>query len=173
MTINIRDHIRIIPGFPKPGINFYDIATLLAHPAAWEAAVEQMAAKIAPYRPEMLVGIESRGFLVAAPLALKLGCGFAMVRKKGKLPGQTLAQSYDLEYGSDTIEIQPDLFPQGARVGVVDDLLATGGTMAATESLIAKAGAQVVAHGCIIALDGLNGEQRLKAPFFSLLRCPA
>lgn len=171
--MNIRDHIRVIPDFPKPGINFYDIATLLAHPAAWRETVGQLRTMAESYAPDMLMGIESRGFLVAAPLAMELGCGFGMVRKKGKLPGATLGYRYSLEYGEDEIEIQPDLVPRGAKILLVDDLLATGGTMAAAESLISQAGASVVGNLCIIELEGLNGRDRLAAPFESLLRCPA
>lgn len=171
--MNIRDHIRVVPDFPKPGINFYDIATLLAHPAAWREAVGRLREMAEAYRPDMLMGIESRGFLVAAPLAMELGCGFGMVRKKGKLPGLTMGHKYSLEYGEDEIEIQPDLVPQGAKILLVDDLLATGGTMAAAESLIARAGAVVVGNLCIIELEGLNGRGRLSAPFESLLLCPA
>ena len=104
--MNIKDHIRGIPDFPKPGILFYDISTLLAHPGAWRETVHQLTRVIGEQKPDLLVGIESRGFLVAAPLALALGCGFVMVRKKGKLPGPTIPYTYDLEYGSDTIEIQ-------------------------------------------------------------------
>src|SRR3954471_24950824 len=106
--MDLKQHIRSIPDFPKPGILFYDISTLLAHPQAWRAMIEQLAEAVRPYRPELLVGIESRGFLVAAPLAYALGSGFAMVRKKGKLPGRTVRHSYDLEYGTDTIEMQQD-----------------------------------------------------------------
>ncbi|MAE51958.1 MAG: adenine phosphoribosyltransferase [Micavibrio sp.] len=171
--MNIRDHIRIVPDFPIDGINFYDIATLLAHPDAWRATVAELVERVSPYKPDMLMGIESRGFLVAAPLALELGCGFGMVRKKGKLPGQVLGHSYDLEYGSDTIEVQPDLIPNGAKIVLVDDLLATGGTMAAAETLVSKAGGEVVANFCIVELDGLNGRSKLSAPFEALLKCPA
>ena len=121
----------------------------------------------------MLMGIEARGFLVAAPLALELECGFGMVRKKGKLPGQTLGYKYELEYGEDEIEIQPDLIPAGARVVIVDDLLATGGTMHAAESLILKTGAKVLANVCIIELEGLGGRDKLNAPFEALLKRPA
>ena len=121
----------------------------------------------------MLMGIEARGFLVAAPLALEMGIGFGMVRKKGKLPGETLGHKYTLEYGEDEIEIQPDLIPAGAKIVIIDDLLATGGTMAAAEILIGKAGAQVVANFCIIELEGLGGRGKLSAPFDSLLKCPA
>lgn len=172
-AMNIRDHIRIVPDFPKPGINFYDIATLLAHPEAWRATVAELCERVAPYHPDMLMGIESRGFLVAAPLALELGCGFGMVRKQGKLPGEILSHSYDLEYGSDTIEVQPDLIHNGAKVVLIDDLLATGGTMGAAETLIHKAGGEVVANFCVIELEGLSGRDKLKAPFEALLKCPA
>lgn len=171
--MNILDHIRIVPDFPKAGINFYDVATLLAHPAAWRETIGQLHEIVEAYQPDMLMGIESRGFLVAAPLALELGCGFGMVRKKGKLPGQTLGFSYDLEYGSDEIEVQPDLIPDGARIVIVDDLLATGGTMHAAEQLITQAGAQVQACVCIIELEGLGGRDKLSAPFETLLKCEA
>lgn len=171
--MNIQEHIRIVPNFPKPGINFYDIATLLAHPAAWRETIAQLKDKVESYQPDMLMGIESRGFLVAAPLAMELGCGFGMIRKAGKLPGQVLSYSYNLEYGSDTIEIQPDLIPDGAKVVIIDDLLATGGTMSAAETLLADAGAEVVANITVIELDGLGGKEKLKAPFEALLNCPA
>jgi adenine phosphoribosyltransferase len=171
--MNILDHIRTIPDFPKKGINFYDISTLLAHPDAWRKTISLLKMKIKPYRPDMLLGIESRGFLVAAPLALELGCGFGMVRKKGKLPGKTLSYSYKLEYGEDTIEIQPDIVKKGSRIVIIDDLLATGGTMGAAASLVKKAGAEVVAGLCIIELDGLNGRDNLPCPFESLLKAPA
>lgn len=171
--MNIRDHIRVIPDFPKPGINFYDIASLIAHPAAWREAIGQLRVMAEAYAPDMLMGIESRGFLVASPLAMELGCGFGMVRKKGKLPGQTLGHKYSLEYGQDEIEIQPDLVPRGGKILLVDDLLATGGTMAAAEVLITQAGAHVVGNLCIVELEGLSGRDRLSAPFESLVRCPA
>src|SRR6202140_2943471 len=103
--MDLKAHIRAIADFPKPGILFYDISTLLAHPQAWHATVEQLAAAVRPPRPDLLLGIESRGFLVAAPLAYAIGSGFAMVRKLGKLPGKTARYSYDLEYGTDTIEM--------------------------------------------------------------------
>lgn len=171
--MNIQDHIRIIPDFPKSGINFYDIATLLAAPEAWAETIQQLAKKAQGYEPTVLMGIEARGFLVAAPLALKLGCGFGMIRKKGKLPGQTLSYAYALEYGQDVIEVQPDLIPDGARVILVDDLLATGGTMQAAERLVHKAGADVVAALSIIELDGLGGREKLICPFEALATCPA
>jgi adenine phosphoribosyltransferase len=168
-AIQIKDHIRQIPDFPKPGILFYDISTLLAHAQAWHATVDVLAAAIRPHRPDLLVGIESRGFLVAAPLALKLDCGFVMVRKKGKLPGPTIPYSYNLEYGTDTVEVQADAVGRGQRVVVLDDLLATGGTMSAAIALLQKVGADVRAAACIIELSFLNGRGKLSVPFISVV----
>lgn len=167
--MDLKPHIRSVPDFPKPGILFYDISTLLAHPDAWRACVDQLAAAIRPHKPDMLIGIESRGFLVTAPLALDLGCGFAMVRKAGKLPGATIPHTYDLEYGTDTVEVQESIIPPGNRVVVMDDLLATGGTMAAAIALAREVGAEVVAAACIIELKFLGGRERLDVPFSSIL----
>ena len=168
--MDLKDHIRTIPDFPKPGILFYDISTLLAHPGAWRATVERMAEAVRPLKPDLLVGIESRGFLVAAPLALALGSGFAMVRKKGKLPGRTVRFTYDLEYGTDTIEMQEDAIAAGQRVLVLDDLLATGGTTKAAIDLVTQRGGKVVGAACIIELSFLNGRQRIgDVPFVSMV----
>ena len=167
--MDIKDHIRSVPDFPKPGILFYDISTLLAHEDAWQVAMGRMAKAVGQHRPDILAGIESRGFLVAAPLALKLGCGFIMVRKKGKLPGATIEHEYTLEYGTDTIEIQDDAVEEGQRIVVLDDLLATGGTMAATIELFRNAGADVVGAACIIELAFLEGRSKLDVPFSSLV----
>lgn len=168
--MDLKDHIRGIPDFPKPGILFYDISTLLAEPSAWQRTVDELAAAVKPLKPDVLAGIESRGFLVAAPLALALGCGFTMVRKQGKLPGETVSYSYDLEYGSDTIEIQNDAVQPDQRVVVLDDLLATGGTMAAAVDLFQKVGANVVGAACIIELTFLAGRQRLDMPVTTLVQ---
>jgi adenine phosphoribosyltransferase len=167
--MDLKQHIRSIPDFPKPGILFYDISTLLAHPEAWRATVERLAEQVRPQRPDLLVGIESRGFLVAAPLAFAIGGGFAMVRKKGKLPGKTIRYSYDLEYGTDTIEIQEDAISPGQRVVIVDDLLATGGTMQAAVELVRRQGGTVVAGACIIELGFLNGRRRVEVPVTSMV----
>ncbi len=129
--MDLKQHIRSVPDFPKPGILFYDISTLLAHPVAWRTTVHRLTEALQIHEPDQLVGIESRGFLVAAPLAYAMQRGFVMVRKKGKLPGATIPLTYDLEYGSDTIEIQANAIKPGSRVAILDDLLATGGTMAA------------------------------------------
>jgi adenine phosphoribosyltransferase len=167
--MNIKDHIRSVPDFPKPGILFYDISTLLAHAGAWRESVRTLTDVIAPTKPDLLVGIESRGFLVAAPLALALGCGFVMVRKRGKLPGPTVPFTYDLEYGTDTIEIQADAISPGQRVVVLDDLLATGGTLNAAISLCRKVGGEVEAAACIIELSFLRGRERLDVPVHSVV----
>jgi adenine phosphoribosyltransferase len=167
--MDLKAHIRSIPDFPKPGILFYDISTLLAHPAAWRTTIERLADAVRPQKPDLLMGIESRGFLVAAPLALALGSGFAMIRKKGKLPGKTVRYSYDLEYGTDTIEIQEDAVLPGQKVIVVDDLLATGGTMQAAINLVRERGGDVVGAASIIELTFLNGRQRIAAPFTAMI----
>jgi adenine phosphoribosyltransferase len=168
--IDLKQHIRSIPDFPKPGILFYDISTLLAHAKAWHATIERLADAIRPYKADVLAGIESRGFLLAAPLAVTLGTGFVMLRKQGKLPGTTVRHTYALEYGTDTIEIQQDAVHKGMRVVLVDDLLATGGTMSAAVTLLESVGAIVPAAACIIELTFLQGRKRLKVPVETLLK---
>jgi adenine phosphoribosyltransferase len=167
--MNLKDHIRGIPDFPKPGILFYDISTLLRHPGAWQAAMERMAEAVDGHKPDLLAGIESRGFLLAAPLALKLGCGFIMLRKRGKLPGEVIGLDYGLEYGEDRIEIQADAVDPGARVVIVDDLLATGGTMAAGIQLLRQVGAKVPGAAALIELTFLGGRNRLDVPCSTLV----
>jgi adenine phosphoribosyltransferase len=129
----------------------------------------RMAKAVRAYQPDLLAGVESRGFLIAAPLALKLGCGFVMLRKRGKLPGETVGLNYALEYGSDRIEIQADAVQPGQRVVVVDDLLATGGTMAAGIGLLRQVGAMVPAAATLIELTFLNGRSRLDVPCEALV----
>ncbi|MDB5412269.1 MAG: apt [Rubritepida sp.] len=165
----LKSHIRGIPDFPKPGILFYDISTLLRHGPAWKAAMNAMAARITPYKPDLLAGIESRGFLLAAPLALELGLGFIMLRKPRKLPGATIGLDYALEYGSDRIEMQSDAVSPGQRVVLLDDLLATGGTMAAGLALLRQAGAVVPAVAAMIELTFLQGRKRLDVPVETLM----
>ena len=168
--IDLRAHIRGIPDFPKPGILFYDISTLLKNGPAWRTAMERLAAIVRPYKPDMLAGIESRGFLVAAPLALELGLGFVMLRKPRKLPGACIGLDYALEYGTDRIEMQADGIEPGQRIVLLDDLLATGGTMAAGIDLLRQAGAVVPAAASLIELTFLGGRKRLDVPFQALLR---
>jgi len=167
--MDLKQHIRQVPDFPKPGILFYDISTLLGHAGAWREAVRQLEEVVAAFKPDVLAGIESRGFLVAAPLALQLGLGFQMIRKKGKLPGPTISHTYDLEYGTDTIEIQEGAVAPGQRVVIVDDLLATGGTLKASSDLLTEIGATVTGAACIMELTFLKGRSRLDIPFVSLI----
>jgi adenine phosphoribosyltransferase len=167
--MDLKVHIRGIADFPKPGILFYDISTLLAHGPAWQEAMRRMAEMLAEKKPQVLAGIESRGFLLAAPLALHLGIGFIMLRKPRKLPGAVLGLSYALEYGEDRIEMQADAIQKGQRVVLLDDLLATGGTMAAGISLLQQAGADVVGSAALIELTFLGGRSRIHVPFDALL----
>jgi len=167
--MDLKQHIRSVPDFPKPSTLFYDISTLLAHPKTWQTTVQRLAEALRPHQPDLLIGIESRGFLVAAPLAYELGRGFAMVRKQGKLPGATASLTYDLEYGTDTIEIQENAITPGQRVVVLDDLVATGGTMQAAIKLVRQRGGVVAAAGCIIELTFLQGRNRVDVPFTSMV----
>jgi adenine phosphoribosyltransferase len=167
--MDIKDHIRGIPDFPKPGILFYDISTLLANADAWQVTMGRLAKEVSRLQPDLLAGIESRGFLVAAPLALKLGLGFTMVRKQGKLPGPCIPYEYDLEYGTDVIEVQADAVEPGQKVVLLDDLLATGGTMAAATNLLRQVGADVVGSACIIELGFLKGRDKLDIPCTTLV----
>ena len=167
--MDLKDHIAAIPDFPKPGILFYDISTLLRHADAWQVAMGRMARLVGAWQPDLLAGVESRGFLLAAPLALKLGCGFVMLRKPGKLPGKVIAHDYALEYGTDRLEIQADAVTPGQRVVVVDDLLATGGTMAASIALLQGVGADVAGAAALIELTFLGGRSRLGVPFEALV----
>jgi len=168
--MNLKDHIRHVPDFPKKGILFYDISTLLAHKDAWRHAVDQLARAIKPCKPTLLAGIESRGFLVTAPMALELGLGFIMLRKKGKLPGETIRYTYHLEYGTDTIEVQENAVKPGDTVVVLDDLLATGGTMAAAIHLLRLVQANVAACAFLIELSFLKGREKIDVPVISLMQ---
>ncbi|MDQ2802203.1 MAG: adenine phosphoribosyltransferase [Pseudomonadota bacterium] len=170
--MDLKPHIRDIPDFPKPGILFRDISTLLRDAAAWREAVTQLTALVRDYRPTLLAGIESRGFLLAAPLALELGCGFVMLRKRGKLPGPVVSLDYALEYGTDRIEVQADAITPGDRVVVVDDLLATGGTLAAGIALLRRVGAEIPAAIALIELTALGGRARLDIPFAAVVSYP-
>lgn len=168
----IKECIRTIPDFPKPGILFYDITTVLQNAEAFRSAIEALSEQAAPLKPDMIVAAEARGFLFAAPLAIKLNCGLAPVRKPGKLPWKTISYTYDLEYGSDTLTMHEDAIPSGARVLVVDDLLATGGTAEACAEMVKQMGGNVVGYAFIIELEELPGREKLGAevPVLSLLR---
>lgn len=166
--------IREIPDFPKPGILFRDINPLLRNPAALSDVIKRLERVCDEVRPDLIVGIESRGFLVGAPLALHCALGFVPVRKPGKLPGDVIGIDYALEYGSDRLELQQEALTGSPRVLVVDDLLATGGTAAATGSLVLSAGAELVGFAFVIELESLGGRESLPAgvPVESLIRYP-
>jgi adenine phosphoribosyltransferase len=153
--------VRDVPDYPRPGIVFKDITPLLAEPAGFTAVVDALVASREPGPVDAVVGIEARGFILAAPVAYLLHAGFVPVRKKGKLPSATLEQSYSLEYGEATLEIHADAFAPGARVLVVDDVLATGGTAAATADLVRRAGGTVVGLSVLLELTFLDGRSRI------------
>lgn len=157
----LAERIRDIPDFPKPGVVFKDITPLLADPAAFRAALDGIADRFADRDVDVVLGIEARGFIVAAPVAYRFGAGFVPVRKAGKLPWDIERQEYELEYGTDLLEIHRDAVQAGQRVLIVDDVMATGGTAAATARLVDKLGGTVVGMGFIIELAFLNGRAKL------------
>jgi adenine phosphoribosyltransferase len=159
--IDLKTHIRHVPDFPKAGILFYDITTLLQDPAGLRAAIDSIAIPFTDQQIDLVVGIESRGFIFGAPVADRLGAGFAPVRKPGKLPSACIRESYALEYGTDTLEIHEDAVKPGQRVLIVDDLLATGGTARATTELVKKIGGTVHGLAFLIELVALNGRSKL------------
>jgi len=158
---HLKELIREVPDFPQPGISFKDLTTLLKDGEGLQAAVEAMVQPYAGEAVELIVGIESRGFILGAPMAVHLGCGFVPVRKPGKLPAATLRQEYQLEYGTDAVEIHQDAISQGQKVLLVDDLLATGGTMRATCQLVEGLGGQIVGLSFLVELLFLNGRHKL------------
>ena len=159
--IDLETFIRDVPDFPKPGILFKDITPLLADPAALSEACSRLAGPYEGKGVTRVVGIESRGFLFGVPVAERLGAGFVPVRKPGKLPAKTVSQTYELEYGTDEVQIHADAISPGQKVVLIDDLLATGGTMAAACELVNKLGAQIVGVGFVIELCFLPGRQKL------------
>lgn len=170
MRMELKDYIRTVPDFPKPGIQFRDITPLLAQPPAFREAVQRMADRFRDAGVTSVAAAEARGFIFAAPLALELNAAFIPVRKPGKLPFDTRAFHYELEYGTDTLEVHTDAYRAGDRVLLVDDLLATGGTMQACVNLAEQAGATIVGCAFVIELDGLGGREKLAPyPVFSLM----
>src|SRR5437763_12923561 len=162
MTMDeLKSRIRNVPDFPKAGILFYDITTLLQDPVGFRAAVDSLAIPFENQGIEVVVGIESRGFIFGSAVAYRIGAGFTPVRKPGKLPSKTVRASYDLEYGTDTLEMHNDAIRKGQRVLIVDDLLATGGTARATADLVKQLGGEVHALAFLIELVALNGRAKL------------
>ena len=159
---DLKAKIRVIPDFPKPGISFKDITTLLADGPAWAKAIDALAQQCAGLGADVVVGPEARGFIVGAALAYRLSLGFVPVRKAGKLPAECLRGDYQLEYGKDSLEIHKDAIRPGLKVLVVDDLLATGGTIEASIKMVEKLGGEVVGVAFLIELTELGGRTRLK-----------
>jgi adenine phosphoribosyltransferase len=158
----LKKYIREVPDFPKPGINFYDITTLLKEPEGLEMTIDAMTEQCRGMQIDTVVGIESRGFIFGAPLAYQLGTGFVPVRKPQKLPHETASVSYELEYGTDSLEIHKDAVGEGHRVLIVDDLLATGGTARAVVNLVEGLGGKVAGVHFVIELNFLNGRKKFE-----------
>ncbi len=159
--MNLSDKIRTIPDFPKEGIQFKDITTLLKDADAYQEAIDQLVKQYQDKDIDLILGIEARGFLVGAPLALELNKGFVPVRKEGKLPGDKIKAEYDLEYGSNMLELHKDAIEEGQKVLIVDDLLATGGTVEATVDLVEEAGGEVIGICFLMELEFLKGREKL------------
>ena len=170
--INIQSYIKDYPNFPKDGIIFKDICPLLRSPDGWGEVMRQLGYFCEEINPDCIVGIESRGFIVGTALATRQRMSFIPIRKKGKLPGNVLGIDYSLEYGEDRLEMQADVFTKGTRVLLVDDLLATGGTVKAASELISLAGGSLVGCGFIIELNALNGREKIanNIPIKSLIQ---
>ena len=167
--VDLYSYIIDVPDFPKPGIVFKDITPLLASHEAFSQAVDQMSEPFATYGVDIVVGIESRGFLLAGSIAERIGAGVGLVRKPGKLPRKTVSVTYDLEYGTDTLEVHEDAFSTGSKVLIVDDVLATGGTLAAASELIFKAGGDIVGAAMLLELTFLGGRDHFGKPLHAAL----
>ena len=163
VNVPIKSLIRTIPDYPKPGIQFRDITTLLEDPIGLRITVEGLAAPHKDMQIDKVAGIEARGFILGSAVAVNLEAGFVLVRKAGKLPGETIGQDYDLEYGTDRVEIHTDAIKQGERVLLVDDLVATGGTAAAAVQVIEQSGGEIVGVAFVIDLPDLGGSKRIAA----------
>jgi adenine phosphoribosyltransferase len=161
ILLDFKDSIRVIPDFPQPGISFKDITTLLKDGAKYRAAIDELKALVAHLEIDVIAGPEARGFVVGAPLAYALGVGFVPIRKSGKLPYETIEVGYDLEYGKDTLAVHTDAIQPGQKVLIADDLLATGGTIATSVSLVEQLGGQVVGAAFLIELTALAGRNKL------------
>ena len=169
--MDLRDYIAEIPDFPKQGILFRDICPLMRDPRAWETAINKFIPFCETQKPDVIAGIEARGFIIGSALSIVSGIGFVPVRKKGKLPGLTFGMDYELEYGSDRLEIQRNILTENSRVLIIDDLLATGGTAKACGDLIEHIDCQVIGYGFVVELSELEGRQKLtkQVPIKSLI----
>ena len=169
-NLNLHDHIRTVPDFPKPGIMFRDVTTLFSSPEAMRKMIEGFQEQWADEPFDYVAGIDARGFIIGAALALHHGVGFIPVRKKGKLPAETIAEDYELEYGKATIELHRDAVPAGARVLIVDDLIATGGTALAAIKLFRRLGAEIVGCAFLVDLPDLGGSEMIAAQSVTVRR---
>lgn len=170
MGSDLKNQIRNIPDFPIKGIQFKDITTLLADPTSFQEAIDRMSHRLFDKRIDAIVGIEARGFVMGAAMAYKLGTGVILVRKAGKLPSRTVSADYDLEYGKDRLEVHADAIRPGMRVVIADDVLATGGTVAAVSGMLSKMGAEIVECCFLAELTFLKGREKLKGQkVFSLI----
>ena len=167
--VDLYQFIADVPDFPEEGIVFKDITPLLAHPKAFLQAIDEMAEPFLESGVDMVVGIESRGFLLAGSIAERIGAGVGLVRKAGKLPRKCVSVTYDLEYGTDSLEIHEDAFEAASRCLIVDDVLATGGTLAASKELIEKAGGEVVGATMLMELTFLEGREKFTGPLHAVL----
>lgn len=168
----IRVRIRTVPDWPEPGVKFRDITPLLADPKVFRVLIDQFVHRYFDVRPDAIAGLDARGFIIGAVLAFELGVGFVPIRKKGKLPFTTVAETYELEYGSATVEMHTDAVRAGDRVLLIDDLIATGGTMLAGKRLLERLGATVIEGAAIVDLPELGGSAKLRAaglPLFTLV----
>ena len=165
----VREHVREVPDFPKKGILFLDVTTIVKDAKAFKECIDFLYEQFKDSRIDYVAGIESRGFIFGAPLACKLNAGFITIRKPNKLPADTIKETYELEYGTDTIEMHSDAVKEGDRVLVIDDLLATGGTALAACNLVKKAGAEVVSSAFIIELDPLKGREKIESTGVSVV----
>ncbi len=164
----IRSHIRTVPDWPAPGVQFRDITPLLSNPRVFRVLIDQFVHRYFDHRPSAIAGLDARGFIIGSVLAYELGVGFIPIRKKGKLPFTTVAESYELEYGSATVEIHSDAVKPGDRVVLIDDLVATGGTMLAGARLLQRLGAELIECGAIVDLPELGGSAKLRAEGLAL-----
>lgn len=167
---DIEQRLRQVPNFPKPGINFLDMSPILENKKLFSGLIQHMSQAVRHLSIDKIIAIESRGFILGAAMARDLDAGFVMVRKKGKLPGSTVSVTYDLEYGTDILEILPQSIKTNDRVLIVDDVLATGGTAVAAAQLCDKLGAQVMGLSCFLEISFLSGRQKFPHPVYSLIR---
>ncbi len=168
----IRDHIRTVPNWPAPGVMFRDITPLLSNPRVFRVLIDQFVHRYFSVRPDVIAGLDARGFIIGSVVAYELGVGFVPIRKKGKLPFTTVEETYELEYGSATVEMHTDAVKRGDRVLLIDDLIATGGTMMAGKKLLDRLGAEVIEGAAIVDLPELHGSRKLREaglPLFTLV----